>query len=112
MPILERYDLTSNLLSESAHANTTAPSRLRVPRLNFFVEVPDVSRHGVGTSLQVPGGQGQLGVELVLVGGLGDGRQSVGAPPKQEVTEGNLDGGHVWREEVVLNLKFKKQRFQ
>lgn len=73
--------------------------------LDFIVDVPDVSLQGVGTALQVPGGQGQLGVELLHVGGLGDGFQRVGATAQQEVTEGRLDGGDVRRKERVLDLE-------
>lgn len=75
-----------------------------LPLLIYFINVPDVSHHGVGTSLQAPSGQGQLDAELLHVGGLGDGRQSVGAPAQQEVTEGSLNGGHVRGEKVLLNL--------
>lgn len=63
--------------------------------LDLVIDVPDVSHHGVGASLQAPGGQGQLGAELLHVSGLGDGCQSVGASAKQDVTEGSLGGGHV-----------------
>lgn len=74
------------------------------PSLDLVVKVPDVTDHGVGAQLQVPGGQGQSGVELLHVGGLSDGRQSVGAAAQQEVTERSVNGGHIWRDERALNL--------
>lgn len=77
--------------------------------LDFVVNVPDVLRHGVGTSLQVPGGQGQLVAELLHVGRLCDGLQGVGAPAEQEVTKGSFNRSHVWREEGVLNLRIRKK---
>lgn len=97
--------------TDHTHTHTSAPLSF----LDFIVDVPDVSLQGVGTALQVPGGQGQLGVELFHVGGLGDGCQRVGATAQQEVTEGRLDGGDVRRKERVLDLescrkKKKKKR--
>lgn len=95
------------LTLKHTHARTHNTPTLTSPRhaLDFVVDVPDVSHHGVGTSLQVPGGQGQLGVELLHVISRSDGCQSVGASAEQEVTEGRLNGGHVRREEGVLHLK-------
>lgn len=85
------------------HPHSHLPHPVPLP-LDFCLDVPYVSHHGVGTSLQAPGGQGQLDAELLHVGGLGDGCQSVWTPAQQEVTEGGLNGGHVRREEGVLNL--------
>lgn len=100
---------TSDFLLTNTHAHThtqnthvhTYPTPLP---LDYRTDIPYVSHQGVGTSLQGPGSQGHLGVKLLHVIGLGDGCQSVGAPAMQEVTEGGLDGGHVRREERVLNL--------
>lgn len=50
-----------------------ATPKLKSLLLDFIIDVPDVSHHGVGTSLQVPSGQGQLGAQLLLVAGHGDG---------------------------------------
>lgn len=69
-----------------------------------LIEIPDVSHHGVGTALQVPGSQGQLHTEILHVSGLSDGRQSVGASAEQEVTVGCLNGRLVGREKGGLNL--------
>lgn len=96
---------TLNSISRQAHINDTH-TRLSVSSYSHYVvDVPDVPHHGVGTALQGPGGQGQLGAELLHVAGFRDGRQSVGAAAQQEVTEGSLNGGHVRRQEVVLNLE-------
>lgn len=84
---------------EHPHQPTPVPLRLDV-----VCDVPDVSCHGVGTSLQVPCGQGQLDAELLHVGGLSNGCQSVGATAQQEVTEGSLSRGHVGRQEGALHL--------
>lgn len=93
------------------HPPSQLPPAPLPPSLKLFSDVPDVPHQGAGTSLQAPGAQGQLGVELLHVGDLGEGRQSVGAPTQQEVTEGSLSGGHVWREEAVLNLeRFEKKK--
>lgn len=89
---------------QHTHGNThTRTSPVPLP-LDFFIDVPYVSHHGVGTPLQGPGGQGQLDAELLHVGSLCDGCQSVGTPAQEEVTEGGLNGGHVRTEEGVLNL--------
>lgn len=93
--------------TQDTHAHTSPV----LPSLDFLIDVPDVSHHGVGTSMQGRGGQSQLGVELLHVGGLGDGWQRVGASAQQEVTEGGLNGGHVWREEGVLHLGWKIEDF-
>lgn len=76
-----------------------------------MIDVPDVSHHGVGTALQVPGGQAQPYTEILHVGGLGDGRQSVGASAQQEVTKGRLNGRLEGRQKVGLNLGQQKGDF-
>lgn len=106
VPILELLPQLYNKFLLNTYKHTHAHLHLdpTPPLLIYFIDVPDVSHHGVGTSLQAPSGQGQLDAELLHVGGLGDGRQSVGAPAQQEVTEGSLNGGHVRGEKVLLNL--------
>lgn len=101
-------DYWSSYLGSTSYLISHTHQRQTTPRpfsLDFVVDFPNVAHHGVGTSLQGPGGQGQSGAELIHVGGLHDGCQSVGAPAQQEVTEGVLDGGHIRREEGVLNLE-------
>lgn len=44
-------------------------------------------------------------MELLHVGGVGQGRQGVGAAAEQDVAEGSVDGRHVGREEVVFHLE-------
>lgn len=100
---------TNFTITTDTHTNVTTNAHISAPPLlDFVVDVPDVSHHGVSAPLQVPGGQGQLDVELLHVVGLGDGRQSVGAPAQQEVTERSLNRGHIRREEGVLNLESQK----
>lgn len=103
-PLYIRFHFEDTHTYAHTHTQEHLHSDLPPPPLNFFIDVPDVSHHGVGTSLQVPCGQGQLDAELHHVGGLGDGRQSVGAPAQQEVTEGSLNGGHVRGDKGLLNL--------
>lgn len=76
--------------------------------LSLTIDIPDVSHHGVGTALQVPGSQGQLHTQTLHVGALSDGGQSVRASAQQEVTEGRLHGRLVGREEGGLNLGRQK----
>ena len=87
---------SSSSCSSSKHTHT---------HLEDYIGIPDVSLHGDGTALHAPGGQGQLGVELLHVGALDDGCQGVGATAQDEVAEGGVGGGHVRREEVALNLR-------
>lgn len=77
-------------------------------RVELLNDIPDVSHHGVGTALQVPGSQGQPHTEILHVSGLSDGRQSVGASAQQEVTEGRLSGGLVGGEKGGLDLGGQK----
>lgn len=84
---------------------TNPQEKLPFSASDLVIQLPDVSHHGVGARLQVPGGQSQTGTERLHVCGRRHGRQSVVTPAEDEVPEGSLDGGQVWREEAMLHLR-------
>lgn len=89
------------------HHSKKKQAALVLPAFSPLVlfDIPRVSCHGAGATVQRAGGQSQLDAKLLHVSGLGYGCQSVGASAPQEVTERRLHWWQVGGDECRLNLE-------